>query len=273
MSRKQGFSRPLREAIARIKTALLSAGASVHPHPVFVLGNQKSGTTAIAALVARMVDLPVSLDLKREIADPVIDAVKQNRMSFEKFIDRNRLDFSRDIIKEPSLTLCYDELAERFPKSRFVMVIRDPRENLRSILQRLGLPGSATSLTDDQLNELPRAWRLVVDGRWLGLSGDHYIDMLAERWNYTTDLYLRHEARSILVRFEDFLGDKAGTIRELARNLGLTERRDVSDQVDKPFQPPGDRTVTWADFFGDNLQRIERICGDRMRRFGYEPSI
>jgi hypothetical protein len=271
VTRKPGITRPLRNAIANIKTTLMTLGASVHPHPLIVLGNQKSGTTAIAALLAQMVDLPVSLDLKKEIRNPTIDHVRRGDMTFEQFIHRNRLDFSRDIIKEPNLTIFYDELAARFPDSKFVMVIRDPRENLRSILQRLDLRGDLDALSKEQMNGLPTAWRLVIDGNWLGLDGDTYIDMLAARWNHTTDLYLRHSERTTLVRFEDFLEDKVGVIRQLAGSVGLTEHCDITSRVDTPFQPPGDRNVKWSDFFGSNLSRIEKICAEHMKRFDYTP--
>jgi hypothetical protein len=273
MTRKAGITRPLRNAAASIKTALMSLGASVHPHPLIVLGNQKSGTTAIAALLAELVDLPVSLDLKKEIRTPTIQQVKRGDMTFEQFIHRNRLDFSRDIIKEPNLTIFFDELAARFPQSRFVMVIRDPRENLRSILQRLGIRGDLDALSAERIDALSTAWRLVVDGSWLGLRGDTYIDMLAARWNHMAELYLRHSERTTLVRFEDFLADKAGTISRLAAVLEMTERRDITARVDTPFQPPGDRNVTWSGFFGSNLPRIEKTCAQHMARFDYAPSM
>ena len=45
---------------------------------------------------------------------------------------------------------------------------------------------------------------------------------------------------------------------------------DVQDELDRPFQPAGDRSVTWIDFFGpQNLARIESICGEEMRALGY----
>lgn len=273
MAQKPGITRAIRGTMKRIQIALLSINASVHPRPIVVLGNQKSGTTAVAALLADMVDLPVSLDIQKEILRPEIQRVKCGELRFEEYVRNNRLDFSRDIIKEPSLTLCYDELAAYFPESRFVMVIRDPRENLRSILQRLRIPGNLESLGQETMRTLPEAWQLVLDGSWLGLQGDNYVEMLAARWNYTTDLYLRHAERTTLVRFENFLEDKVGEIRRLATSLNLRERRDIASKVDKPFQPPGDRTVRWPEFFGDNLQRIEKICGERMARFDYAPSL
>ena len=51
--------------------------------------------------------------------------------------------------------------------------------------------------------------------------------------------------------------------------LELEPRHDVSAHLDVSFQPPGDRSVRWRDFFGANLERIERICADRMRELDY----
>ena len=273
--------RPLRKRVTRrvystyerLKTSLLTLGASVHPHPLFIMGNQKSGTTAIAALLAELSGLPVTLDLKKEMKEPSIDRVKSGRLSFEQFVHSNRLDFSRDIIKEPSLTLFYDEIAAMFPQSRFVMVVRDPRENIRSILQRLDIAGNLSNVSSDAIQRMPRAWQLVLDGRWLGLTGHNYIEMLALRWNLTTELYLRHEDRTTLCRFEDFLADKVGEIKRLAGVLDLAERADISSKVDIQFQPAGDRSVKWHAFFGaENLRRIEAICDPGMSRFSYHAS-
>jgi hypothetical protein len=250
-----------------------SLGARPHPAPVIVLGNQKSGTTAIAALLGAMTGRSVTLDLKKEMTNPVIDRIRTGELSMAEFVRTNKLDFSREIVKEPSLSPFYEELAALFPRSRFLMVIRDPRDNIRSILNRLKMPGDPTRSGHGHELRVSRAWELVLDGRWLGLMGDDYIDMLAQRWNYVADLYLEHADRIILTQYERFMTDKVGEIGRLARALGLDERYDIADKVDIQFQPAGDRSVRWSSFFGpDILARIDRLCGDRMRRFGYAPS-
>lgn len=247
--------------------------AKVHASPVILLGNQKSGTTAIAALLAEMTGLSATLDLKKEMKDPVIDRVKTGRLSMKEFVRRNKLDFSRQIIKEPSLSPYYPELAAEFPRARFVMVIRDPRDNIRSILNRLKISGSLADIPAGERARLSRAWQLIIDGRWLGLDGGNYIEMLAQRWNYIADLYLANPDGMILVKYEDFSMNKIGKLHELASALGLEKKNDVSSRVDVQFQPAGDRNVRWKDFFGpENLSAIERICADRMRRLGYPHS-
>ena len=262
-----------RRIAARASTAVRGAFARVHQNPIIILGNQKSGTTAIAALLSEMTGLSATLDLKKEMKDPVIDRVKTGSLSMREFVGRNKLDFSRHIIKEPSLSPFFHELAAEFPRARFVMVIRDPRDNIRSILNRLKIPGSLAEIPVGERSRITRAWELIIDGRWLGLDGNSYIEMLAQRWNYITDLYLANPERMILVKYEDFSKDKTGTLDGLANTLGLEKKRDVSSRVDVQFQPAGDRSVRWNDFFGaQNLLTIERICAGRMRPLGYPES-
>ncbi len=264
----------VRTALERAETGMRTLVARVNPNPIIILGNQKSGTTAIAALLAEMTGRSVALDLKKEMKNPVIDRIKTGGLSMTEFVRFNKLDFSRDIIKEPSLSPFYRELAAYFPRSTFVMVIRDPRDNIRSILNRLRIPGHLSTITEEYRSQITRAWELIIDGRWLGLQGDNYIEMLAERWDYITDLYLENRDRMTLVRYEDFSKDKIGTLDRLAAALGLEKKRDVSHRVDVQFQPPGNRSVRWEDFFGaENLAMIERICTDRMRELGYPVSL
>ena len=269
-----GFVMSLRRNLAGFSTFVQSLGAKVHPKPLIMLGNQKSGTTAIAALLAEMAGLPVTLDLKKEMYDPTIQRVKKGELSFADLVNRNKLDFSRPIVKEPALTFFYNELAEYFPESRFVMVIRDPRDNIRSILNRPDIRGDLPDLDESQRRKLTGGWPLIVDSTWLGIGGDNYIENLAHRWNYTTDLYKQNAERSVLVRYEDFVKDKVGEITKLAKTLGLPQRHDISDRVNFQFQPAGNRNVPPLFFFGrDNLARIETICSSRMTEFGYEPSL
>jgi len=183
--------------VATFSRAIRSLVTKIHPAPIIVLGNQKSGTTAVAALLAEATGLSVTLDLLKEMTDPVIDKVKTGELSLETLVKRNKLDFSRDIIKEPGLSVFYPELVAYFPDARFVMVIRDPRDNIRSILNRLRIPGTVDELTDKHRSEFSRAWDLTVDGTWLGLDGATYIERLAQRWNYIADAYLsRNSSRS-----------------------------------------------------------------------------
>lgn len=253
----------------KFRTQFKIITATVNPHPILVLGNQKSGTSAIAALLGEMTGLSVSIDLRKEIDRPTYHQVKQGELSFAQFVKSHKLDFSRAIVKEPNLTLFYEELLDYFPQSQFVFVIRDPRDNIRSILNRLKIPGNLNKLSSEYQGEMTPAWDLIVDNRWLGLDGD-YIEMLAQRWNLMTDVFLNHSEQMILSRYEVFIEDKVGEIARLAQCLNLPQVNDIAAKVDIQFQPRGNKNVKWRDFFGeDNLNKIDRICEEKMKQLDY----
>jgi len=264
--------RILQQALRQSYTMVTALSAQVNPSPVIVLGHQKSGTTAIAALLAARTGLSVTLDIPG-LHEPVQSQIHAQQLPFDAFLHRNRVEFSRDIIKEPCLSFLYPEIQRTIPQARVVMIVRDPRDNLRSILIRLNLPGDAQDI-GDMLASLIPAWRIIFDPRWLHLQGDTYIEVLAARWNRCVDILLHHRQEMLLVQYEDFLKDKLGEIDRLSRHLGIRGTADISDKVDIQYQPRGNHSVTWEEFFGrDNLSQIEKICGSRMQYFGYLPSL
>jgi len=268
---------PLKKAVKSLREDSRELSYDLRKHfyqlnsqPIIVLGNQKSGTTVIAALLAQLTGSSLTLDLRRENNRPVYPYLKSGCEDFEEFINRNRIEFSKDIIKEPNLTILYKELADSFPQARFIYVLREPRDNIRSILNRLELPGDLSSLTDEQWKSMPLRWRYAVDCRYLGFEADNYIEMLAHRWRCLVDVYLQNSENFILCTYEDFLKDKVGEIKHLAEKLGISETDDISAKVDVQYEPKGDREISWIEFFGEtNLFRIEYICQERMAFLGY----
>jgi len=240
------------------------------PENVIVLGNQKSGTTVIAALLSQCLGTSVTLDFPAEIRNLLHPRIWAGELDFKEMVRANRKEFSRGVVKDATLSLFFPQTARHFPRSRFVMVMRDPRDNLRSILNRLKLRGDLPDLSPEVMAGMIPAWRLIVDGRWLGLRGENYIERLAARWDLIASTYLTHANRMILIKYDDFVKDKARAIERLARALGREPRHDISDKVDVQYQSRGDRDVKWTEFFGpDNLARIERVCADRMAALGY----
>jgi len=243
--------------------------ARVNPRPVFILGNQRSGTSAIAALLGELTGKTVSIDLRREQKNPTYDKVFLRQRDFHKFLENNKLDLSRDIAKEPNLTLLFPFLLERFPEAKFVFVARDPRENIASILDHLGLCGNKKEISPERHAKLSKAWRMILDSDWLGPKGN-YVQKLAERWRYFTRVYLDNKARMTLVKYEDFVADKKGSIERLARELGLPEKQSIAGHEDRQFQPASGKNRYPLDFFGkENLSKLEDICLDGMCALGY----
>jgi hypothetical protein len=257
-------------AVEQGQRIILAPFVRVRDRPVLVLGNHKAGTSAIAGLLGALTGKTVALELRRELKRDRYRAVHEGRQPFARLVAHNKVDFSRMIIKENHFSTMPDRVTAYFPDSPVVMVTREPRDNIRSLLNRLRVPGNLDVIPEDLWRSVPDVWKLVLDGRWLGLRYEDYIEQLALRWNLIADSYLANSARWVLQRYEDFQADKLGQLTELAGAVGLTPRRDISSSLEFSFQPAGDRSVSWEDFYGErNLETIERICGPQMSRLGY----
>ena len=264
------FRRQATSALDVLARYLATPFVSPNEEAIIVLGNSKAGTTVIAALLAAYGDLSVTLDFWPRLRRPAtLAAVHSGALPFDRFVRRFRADFSRDVVKDPHLTFLYPQLSQRFPRARYVMVVRDPRDNIRSILNRLGLPGDRAELPPEAYRSMRPLWEAILRSPWLGIEPGNYVERLASRWSLAADAYLEHASDIELIRYEDFLADKAAAIAGLADRLGIVRRASIEDKLDTRYQPPGDRDVGWGAFFGPNLAPLERRCSTAARALGY----
>ncbi|MFB4167181.1 sulfotransferase domain-containing protein [Virgibacillus sp. JSM 102003] len=256
-----------------IKNYRLNKISNINYSPIFVLGNQKSGTSAIGALLGELTNKPTTIDLEG-LYEPVQSKLHRNEVSFETFLEKNKYDFSNEIIKEPSLTFLYDDIKRIFNTNKNVFIVRDPRDNIRSILNRVDLPGDEENIKEShpqKWKNAPINWKRVIDSRWLGTSGENYIEWMSYRWLKCLDIYEQNSDDFILIRYEDFIKNKKEAIENLAEELSLNIVNDISDKVNIQFQPPGNRKTNQKEFFGKrNLLRVETICNTKMQKYGYD---
>lgn len=240
---------------------------------IILLGPPKSGSTAIAAILARRVNLPVTLDITRSIPDLGWRLTTKFALTrFEDFVHQYSKEFSRPIIKEPALTFYFDDLKRLFLKAKFVMIQRDPLDNIRSILHRLKIPGNLDNIAFDDWPELIKTpvWRLSLDSTWLGFPSQNYIASLAHQWNLIANIYLDNQDSFVLVRYEDFNHDKALAIDRLAEMLGIDVAKPIINFLDKQYQPKGSASVDLKAFFGSrNINKISEICAINASKIGY----
>ncbi|MFC3285500.1 sulfotransferase family protein [Litchfieldella rifensis] len=241
---------------------------------VFVLGTQKSGTTAIAALLAKATEMPVTLDLLDSVKDSSWPLrISYGCQSFASFAVKYKKDFSKPIVKEPWLTYFYDDLVRLFPDSRYIMVMRHPLDTIRSVLNRLRIPGNLESIDYDDYSILrdKKIWRLALNSSWNGRLSRNYIEALAHRWDVSAKLYLNNKESFRLVRYEDFLRDKKHVIDILAQNMGFSVKYNIFQDVDIQYQRKGNNEIRFIEFFGTkNYETIIKICGDSAGKFGYD---
>lgn len=248
----------------------LSLVSRPNPRPVIILGNQKAGTTIVSWLLSELCEEELSPEL-RTLNQKITDRIAEGRYAMQRLIRQNSFDLSKPIIKDNNLTFLYHQLKEVLPEAQYVMIIRDPRDNIRSILNRLKIPGTVKGMDQDQLKSLPSNWREMFAGR--GLAGDHrdIISLLAERWNYCAEIYLEDSPNFKLVIYEEFLSDKALAIYDLANDLGLKTTGKIEEKVDRQLQVKGNRKVDWIEFFGEeNYQKINTVCSEYMKPLGFK---
>ena len=245
----------------------------IEDNPIFILGHQKSGTTVIAALLSKSTQISPTLDITRAIHDTSLQLkIKYGLMSFDSFVNKYKYEFSKKIIKEPYLTLLYNELSAKFVNAKFVHIVRDPRDNIRSILNRLNIPGNLSKIDIFSYPEIQKnpTWSLAFDTSWLGQISFGYIDALSKRWNIFCDNY--DPTNQILIRYEDFKNDKENVIYKLAETMNIPVVNSIKNDVNKQYQPKGDNSRSWQEFYGeDNLKHIEKVCFEYMKKFDYDP--
>jgi len=107
---------------------------------MFVFGNQKSGTTAIASLLAAATAKTVTLDFAGAEV-PYATALLGGGIPIAEFVRRNSWAFSAQVIKEPTLTFVAPALMDHFGVARAAFIVRNPYDNIRSMLVRQKLRG------------------------------------------------------------------------------------------------------------------------------------
>jgi len=266
------LSRDLGFLINSIIYKIKCIGKKKHPSPIFILGNQKSGTSVISGLLGEISSKKTAIDLFYSGFNySLFQEWKDKRISTEKFIKNNKLEFSSEIIKEPHLSVFYQELKSQFPNSKFVMIVRNPFDNIRSILDRLDVNGNITELDKSDKNKFFHSWNLLLNNMWIKGGKTQYIEVLSERWNIICNTYLENKENMILIKYEDFLLNKEEMIKILSSKLKLNNNKEISHLLEKQFQIKGRRKdVDLTDFFGkQNYQKIESICKENMKELGY----
>jgi hypothetical protein len=243
-----------------------------NPDVILVFGNQKSGTSAIASLLADYAGKSKTIDIPG-LWPPIGREIMQGDRRFESCLAELNLEFSRDVVKEPMMTFFADQVLESFLEAKGIFIVRDPRDNIRSLLNRRELSGALKNI--DGL-KMAAGKTLVGDPDvWGGISDRHnYIDQMAVRWNAAYEQYLKNSDRLVLVRYEDFLADKLGFIADLASMVGLSQKASIEHFINVQYQPKGNNRATYIDFFGKkNLQKIEQRCGKYLIELDYPITV
>ncbi|MAC16943.1 MAG: hypothetical protein CMC97_01400 [Flavobacteriales bacterium] len=252
----------------------------VNPDAIYVFGCQKSGTSAVAQLTAMAGGLSATVDIPTIWRTPVSDIVK-GQSAVKDLVEIHRPYFSRELVKEPGLTPILEHVAAHVGLRKVVFVVRDPFTNVRSMLQRRGLEGNRPELAAEEFAAMMKGnWHWTYDWPYayrpqakFWSEGRHYVEGLGFLWSSCVAAMQRAEENGVkvhVVRYEDFVKDKRGTVERILADFGRPVRQDVSAHVDVRFQPKGDHSISVEDFFGAaNSAMLEEVTRSRAHLFGY----
>jgi len=253
-----------------LQRLLALIGRSPHPR-IVVTGMPKSGTTAIAMLAGAAAGLKVNSDPFNRLDQAGVDfrdALYGGQLTLRELVRRHSRCFAGGLLKDPNF-IYLPEVFEVFAGAGLVFTVRDPRDNIRSLLNRLRLPGrlDATTATGAGISA---TWRRVLEGRTPDVPGTNYIERLAHRWALAVRNYLDGQQRLQLIRYEEFMQGKVAAVEATLAAIGIPGGQPIEHLLERDFQPRGQRGVDPREFFGAvELESIERICGPEMARLGY----
>ncbi|THD09065.1 sulfotransferase [Rhodanobacter lindaniclasticus] len=179
----------------------------------------------------------------------------------------------RAMEKTPKNALRVPFLAQVFPEAHFVYLYRDPRQTLSSMIEAWQSGNFRTYHDLPGWQGLP--WSLLLVPDWRELNGRPLPEIVAAQWERTTrilldDLDALPAERRHVVRFDAFLADPGGQMRQLCDDLGLAWDRALAGTLPlsrHTVSPPD--TEKWrrhADLIEPLLPALQDTI-DRANRF------
>jgi hypothetical protein len=224
----------------------------INPSPIFILGMPKSGTTAIADLIGKAINKSVMLDSDL-FWYPYNIKLLNKEIEISDIFKRNPKLLKYKILKEPNFTLNFEGLKKEFPKAKFVFILREMEDNLRSIMDRINVKGN---LDEINLDSIPKAWRILFEN--MNSDREHYIDQLVDMWNKYNSIYLKNSSDFILCKYEDFKKNKIEEIQRIANELGYKRINDISNFLNIQHQKKGNSDICIKEFYGINYKRLTK---------------
>lgn len=206
-----------------------------------------------------------------------------SRKWIRDYLERTSLRWSpcrNLVLKNPELTMFFADIHALISDARFLVMIRDPRDTVASIMEvarRQQEAGETTNLTQMQ----GKAKRLAT------FYNAYYRSVLSED-------FARSGAPALFLKYEDLILDLERTLNKIERFSGLTVRtfdpavewrrtnRDYASLKSDPFfgpwitelhgKPLSDRGVGRfrERLTAEQIAVIEQECGEVFQRFGYE---
>ncbi|MEP7244712.1 MAG: sulfotransferase [Gammaproteobacteria bacterium] len=281
--------RPMLGPAPAAATANAARGRSRLHQPVFIIAAPRSGSTLLFetlavspqwftlggeghALIEGIPELQPGapgVDSNRLEARQATDAVAE-RIVNEVLRDmRNSRGESppptgplRFLEKTPKNALRIPFLERVFPDAKFVVLWRDPRDSLSSIMEAWR---SGQWKTYNGLSGFDGPWSLLLPPGWRGMNGRPLEEIAAFQWDTTHRVVLEDLARLsrdrwTAVSYAQLTGDTTATIRRLCAFTGIEFDATLAEHVSRPLPPSRyTHTAPAPDKWRRNQAEIERV--------------
>ncbi|MGB0371592.1 MAG: sulfotransferase family protein [Opitutales bacterium] len=232
---------------------------------VIVLGNQKSGTTALAKLVSLAAGESLTNDIEYFWEEYLVERT-QSKRDLNWALRRQREEFQARIIKEPNLSFYFSELLELFPNAKFIWIFRGPVQNIRSICERLDVSAeelmAPISKFDYSLHKRRPYWKWVFENPEFYPHTKTILESLVGRYKVLYEIWSKHSKHCMTVGYESFEANKIPLIKQVLEYCGLEYRYDIKDKIDVAYQPAGARAALPNEIVG----YIEAQCAREMNK-------
>lgn len=256
---------PFRPAYRALRRWAQNLPARVNRDLILVAAHPRSGSTAVATLLARHTGLRAFTETgpwTREFDA----AVYTGQVHFSRVLHKYRYEFSHDLMSAADATCILPQMKAALPGMRTVYVVRDPRDTICSLVERINNYDLSTFEVRD-----PRFRWLDVD--WLIHDESNPHRKLARRWCLFLDIATSIED-VFYFRYEDFCSDKPRCISHIADRLGLRHAVSTVEGWDEQYSKHDRRPIhgpgRWRKMMPAPIARdVEAICRSYMERFGY----
>lgn len=179
------------------------------------------------------------------------------------------LDYYDYYIEFNSLVGVIDILAELFPESKFIHIVRDPRDYVRSVMNW----GSFRGIKGIFNRFLPYWTLRLIQKNWHSYTE---IEILSHLWDMRNreierELSYVKQEQKVRLKFEDiFLSEDYEGLKRLQAFIGLDEeiKMEIMKKTDRNASK-SDLLLRWSEWNTMQCQQLYKICHELMNKYGY----
>ena len=229
---------------------------------ILLLGLNKSGTSVTINLISKKADISFFDDFPYRLGG--FEKVLSGNTTLESYVKKHSYYFSKEIIRYPIQPEAIDLARKCFEMNKYLLTIRHPANNIKSILSRLNIRGDLKNLDTSKLN---------IHSNWLRMltKKENYIDSLIACWNeaYSQEELIRTQ-NCIIFKYEDFLKNKELYITNKVKELGLEPKFSIEEYLNTQYQPSGTNKSNLVFFGANNYEKIKNNTNIIANKFGYQ---